>query len=177
MKNKIKKVYEERKMVCLYYNECDTESFLIGWIVGYDKEYCFIECVNSRGFCNGYAIRLIDSIVKIEIDNKYLLSVQKLLEINKQSQTAIFIDVEDCLEEILNYSLKNRRICFIELSESNNLDAIGMLNNINANEVEILFINETGEADGEAVLDYQRISAVTFGNEEQIRLEKLYGTK
>ena len=174
MKNKLKSIYDKKELCCVFYNEYDTEIFLIGWIVNFDTEYFIMECINSKGYNNGFVCRLIDSIIKIETKSKYLQSVEKLFYSNKQSRANLFKQTDNCLKSFLTHATEYERICFIELCESDNLDAVGYINHHNDEEVVIVNIDECGESDGEECLEFERISAVTLGNEEIIRLEKLH---
>lgn len=78
-----------------------------------------------------------------------------------------------CLTSILDYAYKNRRVCFIELCESSNVDAVGLIGELDRQTIMMYLYTECGQQDGEAVLDYEAISSVTVGGKLQDRIERL----
>ena len=175
MKERLKKIYNKKQLCCFYYDENDTETFLIGWIISMDEEFFIIECINMGGYSNGFVCRLIDSVIKVESCNKYLQSIEKLFNLNKQKRSNKFYDAKNCLKEIIDYVVKNRKVAFVELCESSRIDSVGYIKAYKENdEITILTINDIGELDdGEVYLDYERISAITIDSEYQVRLEKI----
>jgi len=173
MKKKIKEIYKKSNLCCIYYDEDDTDAFIIGWVVAIDPKFFIIECVTPKGYHNGIACRLLDSVIKIETNNKYIESILKLWKINNQERFDISMQEKVCLTSLMNFIIENERVCFIEICNSANLDAVGYMKKFDNEKLLVEHISDCGEFDGEEDICIKRISAVTFGNEEQVRLEKL----
>ena len=78
-----------------------------------------------------------------------------------------------CLAGILEYVYQNQRVCFIELCESSNVDAVGLIGELDRQTIMMYLYTECGQQDGEVVLDYEAISSVTVGGKLQDRIERL----
>ena len=101
-------------------------------------------------------------------------SVQKLIDGERHAAfPAEFREGMQCLTSILDYAYKNRRVCFIELCESSNVDAVGLIGELDRQTIMMYLYTECGQQDGEVVLDYEAISSVTVGGKLQDRIERL----
>lgn len=128
MKKRLNDLQKTGELCFLYYDEDDTEIFLIGTIEKVDREFFVMSCYTLNGEANGFTCRLIQSIIKIETKHAYIESVQKLIDGERHAAfPAEFREGMQCLTSILDYAYKNRRVCFIELCESSNVDAVGLI--------------------------------------------------
>lgn len=174
MKKRLNDLKKTGELCFLYYDEDDTEIFLIGTIEKVDREFFVMSCYTLNGEANGFTCRLIQSIIKIETKHAYIESVQKLIDGERHAAfPAELVKGTQCLAGILEYIYQNQRVCFIELCESSNVDAVGLIGELDRQTIMMYLYTECGQQDGEVVLDYEAISSVTVGGKLQDRIERL----
>jgi len=80
--NSIKK---EKKLVEIYTDKNNPDSFCFGFIIGFDSDFIFINAVSCHGETDGLTIRRLKDIYRVEYDGDYEKRLAKLFNLKKQA--------------------------------------------------------------------------------------------
>lgn len=154
----LKKINKSGKLVSIYADVNDSDSYISGYVLCFDQEHLLLKNISSLGKYNGIVCLEIDHIFKIEYDT-ILLSIidEKVLDEEKKIEDFRFKNV---LVEFLDYIKRNEIVCSIELIDSLNVDAIGIVKQIEDSYVIINTINEIGVYEGTIVLLIDKIKRI-----------------
>ncbi len=174
MTNKLKTLLQNQRLCEIYSNTDHTDKFSVGYIVAVDKHNCLLQAVDFYGQYDGLSCFLLDEIYKIQTNTQYLQAIEKLIKY-RNAITIKSFQTDTILFDMLSDISKKKRICEIELCDSNLADAIGYVKKVNANEnkIEMSLVDECGNNDGETIIDTQMISHISYDSTDTIRLEIL----
>ena len=174
MLEKLKDLRSSQEICSVYNDGNETTKFSVGFIVDYDAKFFLMEQITPYGKNDGIQCNLVDFIIKIETASGYIKKIEKLYSFNKQKRRSIIDCKSDVVVALLNFAIKNCRICSIVLCESNNKDIVGYIKNISKDIATIQNVDENGNEDGNTFVELGRISQITCGSEDEEKLEILH---
>lgn len=142
----------------------DTSTFGVGHILARDDKF-YIACyINEYGEYNGMSCKLIKNLYAIQTDTQYLCDMQRLMKF----KNVVLGDSLDFSDNLLINFLKQiqseKRICSIELCESDCDDVIGFVDEIDeeSKTVTLTIIDTHGKQNGKSVVDIETITEVYY---------------
>lgn len=168
--------YCSNEMYEIYANLENSNKFTVGYIIANDKNYIVCESIDPYGKKDGLVLFLCDNIIKVQKNTKYLNNIEKLYNKQGNKRDKIFFNTsESLLLQLLDYIDKNKKLCTIELCDSNINDVVGFLNKIDLNgaTIELNNINDDGEKDGISIVNLNMISSITVDSLDDKKLYDL----
>ena len=162
MKKKMLENFKKnKKLVSLYSNVENKDTFNVGFIVDYDSKFLLLNSISEYGKYDGILLIYIDDIFRIDIDSNYENKLLRLLN-NKEITNYKFKKIGSCIEKLFNYAKENNSIISISFFDSDyKSDVIGKVKSYNTNLVEICCYDEYGKVDG---ISYINISEINYAS-------------
>lgn len=152
---------KNKKLVSLYSNVENKDTFNVGFIVDYDSKFLLLNSISEYGKYDGILLIYIDDIFRIDIDSNYENKLLRLLN-NKEITNYKFKKIGSCIEKLFNYAKENNSIISISFFDSDyKSDVIGKVKSYNTNLVEICCYDEYGKVDG---ISYINISEINYAS-------------
>ena len=144
------------------YTDLDDDGFTIGYVNDFNEEFVAINAINPRGLNDGIHVIRLDEIVKIEKETNY---DKKLVTLMKWKNTVLSdykFKSNDFIYELLNLSLKEKKIVTITIMNSNEVSNNGIVRKLDKELVEIENIDSYGLSDGFNILRIDDITYISF---------------
>lgn len=170
MKNTIEHCFESEKIVSLYCDAQNTESHYTGYINAYNQNEIVISHITANGSYDGYILRRIDDIYRIDYDGSYERKIDKLYRLRKQKHDRI-PSSKELFFSIVNYAKENRLILSFYFEGSY---ITGLILNYNNDSVLVNCINDDGQCNGVSSVLIDNISYVELDTENEQSLSLLY---
>lgn len=175
MFDKILNVHNLKKLIGIYTDSINLDSFSVGYVLHVDKNSYILYEVSPYGQFDGYSCRLIEDIVKIEEDSKYLDNMQKLVNYyDLDMSDIIFDDSKPIIFSFLEYIKSSKKVCSIQSCNSEVFDIVGFIKKYNKNSIEILQIDENASEDGYVTISLDDIEKIICCSNDEVKLEILY---
>lgn len=171
MQKKLQNLCKKRDLCEIYSNVDDTSKFMVGYILSCNDNDIVLWLIDQYGHFDGICWLIMDEIYKIKTETKYLKACQKLIEYNNEQN--VFDINESSLKDMLKFAYDNKRICEIELSESDQVNDSGYIAEILSDKIIIKSVDEYGEFNGESIIDIDMISCLIFDSQDMCKLEIL----
>lgn len=173
MYEQLKEIYKGKILSSIYSDKNDCDKFSVGYIMSLTTEFILIQHFNPHGGFDGYSVRQIDDIYRIETNSKYLKTIEQLIDCRKSEQTFEISFNGNLLINIISFSLENSKIVSIDIdADSDNI--IGYVKFIKSETIGIYQVSDYGEEDGETTILIENIKEVCMGNLNTSDLEFLY---
>ena len=174
MKEMLLALMEDKKIVLLFSNEEDTEAFSCGYIGAVSSGEVLIIHIDAFGEKDGYIVKRIEDIVKVEYDGQYSEKVGILDQLNKNKHEEEFKVQKDSLFlTMLAYAQGNMKIVSIEIKGSGNEDIAGYVETMEEDFVTIKVVDYYGLFDGEAIVEMSNITHLICDGGREATLNKL----
>lgn len=175
MKDKILNAYKNKKLIGIYTDSNNPDSFSVGYILNVDELSYILYEISPYGKFDGYSCNLIEDIIKLEEDSIYLNNIKKLISYYNIEINYISIDESSAIIfGFLEFIQSTKKICSILSCNSNVFDIVGFVKRINQNSVEISLVNENSEKDGLVEINLDSIEKIVFNSNDEVKLEILY---
>lgn len=176
----MKEIIEELKLsreLCEIYTDSDyTDKFFVGYILESDQEFFVCKAINAYGEYDGWICCLHDNIIRVQTGTNYLKNLLVLYNEKKDRGQELCLNPDDLLLQMLEYIKDNKRICTIELCNSNMNDVIGFVSDISQRGaiLRVKMVDADGKADGESRIDMNMVSCITTQSADERKLEFLF---
>jgi len=118
MINILKRVCKERILTAIYTDKNNYDRFSVGYVMELTKERFLMKHLTTRGEFDGYSVKNIDDVYRIEVDGMYLEKIKTLCLYKEELDKSPEIDIkEDLLYSIIDYAIDNKLISVICLDE------------------------------------------------------------
>lgn len=168
----IKKSLNEDLIVSIFTNRNAPDKCICGFIDAISDEQFVLKHISVDGFYDGYHIRRVDDIFRVDINGKYEDRLKYLYTYRKQSHVDFLkgksISDSNLFKEGLNAAKKSNmvvRICIDDTEEQD--DIIGWVKNATETEVIISNISHSGENDGESIFYTKDIVKIACDTEDE----------
>lgn len=130
----------------------------------------------SNGKYDGYIVKQISDIYKIETDSKYVRKIKILSEINKAKHDQLCRVKESGFLSLLTYAYETKKVVTIELIDSGDNDATGFVQQIDDKYCTISMLDQYGENDGTVIFEIRNVSNLSCDGNDEAILKQLYDT-
>ena len=152
----IEKSLNENLIVSIFSNRNAPEKCICGFIDAISDEQFILKHITVDGFYDGYHIRKIDDIFRVDINGNYEDRLKYLYEYRKQSHEDFLKGNANSDSNLFKIGLLTAkrlnmvvRVCIDDTEEQD--DIVGWVNNISETEVVISNISNSGENEGESI--------------------------
>jgi hypothetical protein len=166
--------YRDKKIILVYTNVNRTDFFSAGIVSEIFDNEVIINHYLPNGKYDGFIVKQISSIYKVEAESKYVKKIEKLSEIEKVKHDKLQRIKEDGFLTLLTYAYETKKVVSIELFESDNSDAVGFVNQINDKYCTISLLSDYGENDGETIFKIEDISHLSCDSDDEYVLKQLH---
>lgn len=166
MIEKIQLCFEKRKVVSLYYDLNNMDAHLTGYIEGFSGEEILVAHISSHGLYDGYILKRIDEIYRIDYDGKYEKKIERLYTIKQQSHKKIPFnnDMKTILEDALHFAQNNNYIISLEFSDSY---ISGIIDSFNDRLISIRIVEDDGSESGISVIEFSDIDTISVDTDDE----------
>lgn len=175
MKNKILNAYKNKKLIGIYTDSNNPDSFFVGYILHVDELSYILYEVSPYGKFDGYSSNLIEDIIKLEEDSIYLNNINKLISYYNIEVNDIIIDKSrPIIFGFLEFIKSTKKICSVLSYNSDIYDIVGFVKKYNNESIEILQIDSDSNVDGVVQINLDNIEKIVCSSNEEKKLEILY---
>lgn len=163
----------DKNEIMTIYTDIVSDTFGAGYILGVDDSCLLLKSIDCVGEPDGLILYRTQEIVKMERATLYSKKLQKLIRIKNSVFLDYNIPQRDYIDWLLNESLNNNRILFLQLLQSQQCDLIGFVTKVHAGKCVISQIDNNGQIDGECVFKIEDISSIKIDSRENKAFELL----
>ena len=164
---------EENLLVAIYSNRNEPDNFSAGFIEALSEEQIILKHVTSNGLYDGYVVRNLGDIFRIDYNGLYEKRLLNLYQLQKQKHLESFLENKinknsNLFYETLVAARKHKvvvNIC-IDVTETQE-SIIGWVTNIQGMEVTISKISFEGLDDGESIFDIADIIKINCDSDDE----------
>lgn len=167
------KKYTQKEIVSIYTNQEEPDSFSAGIVQAVDEEMVLINHITPYGLYDGYIVKQVSKVYRIEHNGQYEQKITKLYSFRKQKHMVIDIQDDDVVLSVLEFARQNQLLVAIEILDSGYWDVQGVVKEID-NVIEIVQVNDYGEENGSTFINKNDISELRCDTEEEISMKLLY---
>ena len=155
------------EIVLIYSNINDLSKFSAGRIVRVFEEEILLAHYLPNGKYDGFIVISIKDIIKAEKDTLYSKKIKLLSQYHNTEHGIINTFDKDGFMTIIRYANENRMIVSVELLDSGRSDIIGFVNCLNEDSCQFDQIDDYGNLDGQAIVNYSDISFISCDGDEE----------
>lgn len=165
-----------KKLIGIYNDNTNPNLFSVGYILHIDANSYILYNISSYGKFDGYSCELIENIIKIEEDTKYLKNIQKLVTFyNLNITDEIFCDgSKPIIFNYIDFIKSSNIICSILSYNSDTYGIVGFIKNYTDESIEIMQVDSNSYEDGMVCINLDNIEKIICCSDEEKKLENLY---
>ncbi len=156
----------------MYFYSGENDKFCCGKVVSLDDYYFTFVSFDPYGRYDGYFVRRINDLCRINANSKYINSIIALID-NEFVEHIKFDVYEATIPQVLRLSIDNKKAVSIEITDSDSL-IIGIVSSVEDNKICINTLNEYGEPDGVSTVYLEDIISVSYDSLDERKIERLY---
>ncbi len=158
----------------IYTNIYKTQNFSTGIISEVFENEIIINHFLPNGKYDGFVVKNISDIYKIESGSKYAEKIDTLRKLHKTNHAKVQRYRENGFLSVLDYAHSSNKVISVELSDSDNLDAVGFVRELTDAFCSILLINEYAEEDGLCKIRIENITHLSCDGDDEMTLYELF---
>ncbi len=178
MKNLLMKLMDGKVLCSVYDSDDNIDKFDVGFIIAVDDDFALMSGICPNGDNDGYYLKSVDSLYKIEVNSQY----NRKIEILHSGKDTVFnqiseYDPKNVFWSILKLLKKQQELCSFYLFDSDSSNVIGCIEEFDDNIVKISAYNEYGLLDGTVYIRIGDITGMSFKSSEEIKIGRLIGSQ
>ena len=173
----LQKLKKSKKIASVYTDGNDTSRFAVGYIVDFSDEYFIIGAISPCGTYDGFVLKEVDTIFRINIDSIYENKIETLTKYHNNTHECINLDKDNLISSLLKFSSDRKYIVSLEILNSGVYDIQGYIQEITNDGCTIKQVTEYGEDDGTALVAFSDITKVSCNSSEESVLNILNSSR
>ena len=162
------------QFISIYTDKIDTSRFIFGKILFVTSDHVLIYMIAPNGSYDGMVVKEIDSIIRLEVGDKYSEKMQRLGCTAHPLQTLLKGMDADNLVSLVAFSAKqHKKIVSIELLDSGNNDVVGFIEDIESGIFKVKQVDSYGAVDGYSFIYLNDITQIAVDSEDERIIERL----
>lgn len=172
----LKEACHTGEIVSFYTNREQTDRFSSGRIKMYNNTQVLIELIDPYGNDDGLSVNFLSNIFLLEQGTNYNTKLNRLsrLKGEKDRVDAIGYLEADLITYLLRFAKDNEYVLTVQLCESGFTDAVGFVERLSENEVDLRLVDELGHLNGKSVFAISDITSITCDSQDERALKLLY---
>ena len=158
---------ERRAIVCLY-RSCYSSKFSAGFVLAVSEGDVVIESLSPRGHCDGWILRELDELCRIDSNGIYEEKLMALYRARGAAHARDFLPATDLSSdlkiELLEAARQNDYAVRIHTGADEDIE--GFVREVGAATVSIEKFNEYGASDGDCTLDMESVEGIFVHDDE-----------
>ncbi|MCP1224315.1 hypothetical protein [Sebaldella sp. S0638] len=158
-----------------YFNESKLNSLFVGYVDMVKDNIIRIRAVSPEGLNDGYILRRLSDIIKIERNTLYLKKIKKIAENLHYLEKNIEINntkEKDLLTDTLKIAKKKKLLITLYFDEDKS-SLTGYVKELGDEEIKISVIDEYGMEDGEHTVTINIIDQIDINSLDNRKIELL----
>lgn len=171
----LKEYMKGKELIEVYYDDSNTQNFIVGFIIQVDNLHCILQLVTPEGNQDGYLLIGTDEIFSVVSKSRYLKKIMTLI-MNKQVVREVDFNLKDknLIDSFIDYILNNKYVARIYLLGSQEFDFQGIISNKTSTKCKLQQITDYGEMDGVCSILTNTITRISANGEYEQSLKTLY---
>ncbi len=171
----LQKAKDNENLVALYTNIENPRAFLAGWVEAVSNEHVVLRHLSPEGRYDGYVLKYIDSIFRVDAEGRYIERLAFLFGARKQEFPARWMPETDAetnlIPEILAAAQAGEMMVGIEIA-ADDMEH-GAVREVGFDTVTLEVFDHYGAIDREATVHLESISEVRVDSERLQSLKML----
>ncbi len=178
MKNILTNFMNNKVLCAVYDSDGNIDKFDVGYIIAVDDDVVLMSGICPNGNNDGYYLKSVNSIYKIEVDSQYNRKIE-VLHSGKDSVVNQIIEFEpkDIFRSTLKLLMRQQEMCSIFLFDSDNSSVIGRIEEFDDSIIKISAYNEYGLYDGTVYIRKSDVTGMSFKSSEETKISCLISSK
>lgn len=173
---------EKRSLVSVFFNINNSQHLSAGFIHDISDEQVIIKHISKQGLYDGYVIRRLVDILRVDTNGDYEKRLFSLYNLNDQTHAALLlkskcIKESNLFKEILISAQELNFAVSLLLNGDDEEDLSGWVKNVNDTVVVLSKISYYGHNDGKTILKLEDIVAIDCDTDDEISLKLLNMSK
>jgi hypothetical protein len=173
---------KENVMISVFSNENEPDKCSTGFIETISDEQFVMKHVTPNGKYDGYAIRKLDDIFRIDFNGDYERRLSLLYNLQNQSHRDFFVGKvkkeNNLFSEALLASQKTNIVVNVCIDETESQeDIVGFVKRVKGSEVVISRVSFEGSDDGESIFTIKDIVKMNIDAEDERMFTVLFNSK
>ena len=158
---------ERGTIVCLY-RSCYSNRFSAGFVLAISDHHVVIESVSPRGECDGWILRELDDLCRIDHSGRYEDKLLSFYRMRGQQHARDFLPETDGNSDLkLEMFVAARHHDYaVRIHTGADEDVEGFVKEVETNTVSIEKLDDYGQNDGECTFDMEVIEGITIGDDD-----------
>ncbi|HAL74158.1 MAG TPA: hypothetical protein DCM45_03575 [Clostridiales bacterium] len=167
------------EIISVYLNILDSQQICAGKVLAYDAEYFCIENISKHGRFDGFSLRRICDVFRIDSQGSYENRLMKLNECYKNDNENIldnlsnFGENDNLLKKVLQLAKGHQTLVSILLDNSDDDDLTGAIYDIQGHDITMSKVNFYGQNDGLSVIQIKNIVAIDYNTDDEKSIKLL----
>ena len=167
----LKRLKLKDTLIAVYSREDQPTKFDVGYVIDFSEEWVLLLAVDEYGKYDGYCLRCIENIFRIEIHSQYLSSIPIIDDVKQK-----IIVGNDCIKTTYDilHKLKESHVLFsAELFNDSENYTCGYINEVYDDILIVDEVDSYGHNDGKAIFELNNITSIWFDSQDLRKLETL----
>lgn len=166
--------FQHKIVASFYCDDCNAESHLVGYIEKFNDSEILIAHISPHGYYDGFILKQIADIHRIDYDGEYEKKVKKLYELRKQSHSTICTfnpDDDEILYSLLDFSKENDYVVSLVFADSS---ISGFVNGYSDDVIYLEIISDYGVGAGISIINTNEVLAIAVDTDLEQDLKLLH---
>ena len=167
--------FRNKNIVSFYCNTEDKCEVLVGYIKKYNDDEILIAHISSHGYYDGFILKHIADIYRIEYDGKYEKKIETLYKRRQATHPEISTfdpNDDEILFSLLDFAKNEEHIASIGFADDDVVK--GFINGYNDDVVYIEAIDEFGAENGISIININDIITLAIDTDDEQDLKVLH---
>lgn len=178
----LKRSFEKGIIVSVYSNRYEPGASSAGFIDAISEEQFVMKHVTPEGISDGYIIRRMEDVFRIDIEGEYEQRLQLLYTLQKQKHedfiNKLTMQGSNLFKKTLEIAQKKNLMVTICIDETEDQDSIvGFVKNVNSKEATISRVSFNGLSDGESTFFIEDVVKINCDTVDEKLLKLLFDYK
>jgi hypothetical protein len=164
---------QAKELVEVYTDRKDAGKFHVGFVTACSRDHCVMMLVSPEGYSDGYLLVHVEDIFRTQAGGAYERKMQTLMKYRNTKPVFIEMDSSNLVFSFLDYAKSTGSIVSLEVFDYG-FGGQGFVENVDADECKLRYVNSFGENDGEGYVRLEDIAQVSMNGQEENILEILH---
>lgn len=173
IKELLSRCNKENLLVSIYTNRIEPDKFSVGFIEAISNEQILLKHVTEHGLYDGYAVRKLSDVFRVDVNGLYEKRLLKLYQIQNQKHPEKFLKNKISKDSNLFYetliaAYQDKMVVNICIDETEMQESIiGWVNSIKDMEITVSKISYEGFDDGDSIFDLNDIIKINCDSDDE----------
>lgn len=158
----LNRAIDQKMLISLYTNKEDPEHFSAGVPVCFVEDWLVLKAVTPEGFYDGYILKKLDDVYKVEYNSKYEICLAKLVDFRGNHGESFDLKKSKTLEDFLQNNAN-----MISVFTSAGGDFLGQVLKVHNDELEMRTYDFYGEPGKYQKINFSELKSIKLNGIEE----------